>query len=67
MYTKKKNFKILSYTIICLSTLIFGLVISTSAQGKIFKVEDIEISEPYNNDFNKEKVISKAFLKHLKN
>ena len=66
MYTKKKNFKILSYTIICLSTLIFGLIISTSVQSKIFKVEDIEISEPFNNDFNKEKVISKAFSEAFK-
>ena len=61
MYTKKKNFKILSYIIICLSTLIFGLIITTSAQSKIFKIEDIEIYEPFNVNFNKEIVINKAF------
>ena len=61
MYTKKKFFKILSYTIIYLSTLIFALIITTSAQSKIFKIEDIEIIEPFNANFNKEIVINKAF------
>jgi len=61
MYTKKKNFKILSYLIICLSTFIFALIITTSAQSKIFKIEDIEIYEPFNANFNKEIVINKAF------
>ena len=61
MYTKKKIFKIVSYKIVCLSTLIFALILTSSAQGKIFKVEDIEISEPFNTNFDKEKVINKAF------
>ena len=61
MYTKKINFKILSYIIICLSTLIFCLIITTSAQSKIFKIEDIEIYEPFNTNFNKEILINKAF------
>ena len=61
MYTKKKFFKIVSYKIVCLSTLIFALVLTSSAQGKIFKIEDIEISEPFDANFNKEKVINKAF------
>ena len=61
MYTKKKIFKIVSYTIIYLSTSIFALVMTTNAQSKIFKIEDIEISEPFNANFNKEKVINKAF------
>ena len=61
MYTKKINFKILSYIIICLSTLIFCLIITTSVQSKIFKIEDIEIYEPFNTNFNKEILINKAF------
>ena len=61
MYTIKKFFKILSYIIIYLSTLITALIITTSAQSKIFKIEDIEIYEPFNADFNKEIVINKAF------
>ncbi len=61
MYTKKNFFKIVSYIIICLSTLFFASMLTTSAQGKIFKIENIEISEPFNADFNKEKVINRAF------
>ena len=62
MYTKIKFFKFLSFVIICLSTLIFSSILITSAESKIFKIADIEISEPFNNNFNKEKVINKAFV-----
>ena len=61
MYIKKKFFKILSYKIVCLSTLIFAFILTSNAHGKIFKIEDIEISEPFDINFNKEKVINKAF------
>ena len=61
MYTKKKFFKIVSCKNICLSTLVLVFILISSAQGKIFKIENIEISEPFDNNFNKEKVISKAF------
>jgi len=61
MYTIKELFKILSYIIIYLSTLISALIITTSAQSKIFKIEDIEVYEPFNANFNKELVINKAF------
>ena len=61
MYTKKKFFKIVSYKIVYLSTLIFALILTSSAQSKIFKIEDLEISEPFDTNFNKEKVINKAF------
>ena len=66
MYTKKNFFKIVSYTIIYLSTSIFALVMTTNVQSKIFKIEDIEISEPFNANFNKEKVINKAFSNAFK-
>ena len=61
MYTKKKNFKIVSFVIICLSTLILAAILTTSAESKIFKISDIQISEPYNANFNKDKVINKGF------
>ncbi len=61
MYTKKKFFKIVSYKILYLSTLIFALILTSSAQSKIFKIEDIEISEAFDANFNKEMVINKAF------
>ena len=61
MYTKKNIFKIVSYIIICLSTLILATIPITNAESKIFKISDIEISEPFNSNFNKEKVINEAF------
>ena len=66
MYTKKIFFKIVSSVIICLSTLIVVAIPTTSVECKIFKISDIEISEPFNVNFNKEKVINKGFLKAFK-
>ena len=66
MYTKKKKYKILYSVIIYLSTLIFVSLSITSAKSKIFKINDIEISEPFNVTFNKEKVINKAFSSAFK-
>lgn len=62
MYTKIIFFKFLSFAIICLSTLLISSILITSAESKIFKIADIEISEPFNTNFNKEKVINKAFV-----
>tara|TARA_B100000575_G_C23038606_1_gene597761 strand:+ start:20 stop:1030 length:1011 start_codon:yes stop_codon:yes gene_type:complete len=39
---------------------------TTSVESKIFKISDIEISEPFNLNFNKEEVINKGFLKAFK-
>ena len=61
MYTKNKLFKIVSHTIICLSTLFLALLLITNAESKIFKIEDIEISEKFDANFNKEKAINSAF------
>ena len=61
MYTKKKIFKIVSFIIICLSTLILVTIPTTIVESKIFKISDIEISEPFDTKFNKEKVINKGF------
>ena len=61
MYTKKKFFKIVSKIIICLSTLFLALLISTSTKSKIFKIENIEISETFDANFSKEKAINRAF------
>ena len=61
MYTKKKFFKILSQTIICLSTLFSAILLSTSSESKIFKIEDIEIAEKFDANFNKEIAINNAF------
>ena len=61
MYTKKKIFKIVSFIIICLSTLIWIIIPTTIVESKIFKISDIEIAEPFDAKFNKEKVINKGF------
>jgi len=66
MYTKKIFFKIVSFVIICFSTLIMVVIPTTSVESKIFKISDIEISEPFNLNFNKEEVINKGFLKAFK-
>ncbi len=63
MYLKNLNPRILSYIIFIIIILLFFPTISFS---KIFKVKDIEISEPFNANFKKELVISKAFIKAFK-
>ena len=66
MYTKKKFFKIVSTIIIYLYTLAFALIITTNVQSKIFKIKNIEISEPFDVNFNRENVINYAFTKAFK-
>ena len=61
MYTKIKILKIVSFIIICLSTLILVIIPTTLVESKIFKISDIEIAEPFDARFNKEKVINKGF------
>ncbi len=61
MYFKKEIIKIVSYIIFCLSTLILNSTLTTKAESKIFKIEDIEVFEPFGVNFNKDKVINKAF------
>ena len=61
MYFKKEIIKIVSYIIFCLSTMILNSTLTTKAESKIFKIEDIEVFEPFGVNFNKDKVINKAF------
>ena len=61
MYIKKNLINIVSIIIICLSTLIYNSIFTTKAESKIFKIENIEISEPFTTNFNKEEIINKAF------
>lgn len=62
MYTKKEFIKIVSYIIFCLYTLFIISILTSKAESKIFKINEIEISEPFGVNFNKDKVINKAFL-----
>ena len=62
MYSKKKNFcfKIYIYYFFLVSFLTY---FSTSnLKAKIYKVNNIQINEPYKLNFEKNKVITKAFL-----
>ncbi len=61
---KKKNKFNTSIYILFLFFLIFFTKFSTiSANANTYKIDDLEISKPYDNNFNKEAVIDKAFIK----
>ena len=60
---KKNKFDLLIY-ILFLFFLIFFTKFSTSvANANTYKITDLEISTPYDNNFNKEAVIDEAFEK----
>ena len=62
--TKKKNKYNVSTYILFLFFLIFFTKFSTiSATANTYKIANLEISKPYDNNFNKEAVIDKAFIK----
>ena len=62
MLNKKQNRS--SFYILFLFFLIFFIKFSTTnVFAKIYKITDIEISEPYDLNFSKEKVIDVAFKK----
>ena len=52
--------------IIFFSTLLFFNFSSTELKSSIFSVNDIEITEPFELNFKKEKVVDKAFIKAFK-
>ena len=60
---KKNKFNFVIY-ILFLFFIIFFTKFSTSvANANTYKIADLEISKPYDNNFNKEGVIDKAFIK----
>ena len=52
--------------IIFLSTVLFFNFSSTELKSSIFSVNDIEITEPFELNFKKEKVVDKAFIEAFK-
>ena len=61
---KKKNKFNISIYILFLFFIIFFTKFSTiSVNANTYKIDDLEISKPYDNNFNKEAVIDKAFIK----
>ena len=61
MFLKKNFLKPSSYIVFTIFVIFFICFIHTNTFGKIFKIQDIKIEEPFNSNFNKEKVINKAF------
>ena len=61
MFLKKNFLKFSSYIVFTIFVIFFICFINTNTFGKIFKIQDIEIEEPFDSNFNKEKVINKAF------
>ncbi len=61
---KKKNiFNGLIYILFLFFLIFFTKFSTTSANANVYKVVDLEISKPYDNNFNKEEVIDLAFKK----
>ena len=62
MYLKKIIFSLKKTYIFFFITLLFLNFTTTDVKASIFKVDDIEISEPFELKFNRYKVIDKAFV-----
>ena len=64
MQIKKKNNKSINlYIFIFIFVLFINIVSTTSSKANYFKITDLEISEPFELNFSKEKVIDKGFEK----
>ena len=59
----KKLFKILIYNFFVLFFIYLFLFSTNEVYANTYKIENIEISDEYNTNFNKDDVIDKAFLK----
>ena len=59
----KKLFKIFLYNFFILFFIYLSLFSTNEVYANTYKIENIEISDEYNTNFNKEDVIDKAFIK----
>jgi len=59
---KKLNNSNKLYIIFFSSVLFINIIFSTSLNASLFKISDLEISEPFELNFNKEKVVEKGFI-----
>ena len=63
MQVKKKLNKLISLYIIFFSTLLFiNIILTSPIKANSFKINELGISEPFELNFNKEKIIEKAFI-----
>ena len=60
MFFKKKNYRYIYIFNLIFFTLL-TIFSTTNVFSKIYKIEDIEVNEPYNLSFQKNRVIEKAF------
>ena len=60
---KKYNFDNIIYILFFFFIIIFIKFSTVSVKANTYKIVDLEISKPYDNNFDKEKVIDKAFEK----
>ena len=60
---KKLNNSNKLYIIFFSFVLFINIIFSTSLNASLFKISDLEIVEPFELNFNKEKVIEKGFIK----
>ena len=60
---KKYNFDNIIYILFFFFIIIFIKFSTVSVKASTYKIVDLEISKPYDNNFDKEKVIDKAFEK----
>ena len=63
IFKKKYKFNFLFYILFLFILIIFIKFSTYSANANTFKIENLEISKPYDNNFNKESVIDIAFKK----
>ena len=62
-FNKKLNKPNKLYIIFFSLVLFINIIFSTAINADTFKITDLEISEPFELDFNKEQVIDKGFKK----
>jgi len=60
---KKNKFDLLIYILFLFFLIFFNKFSTSNANANTYKVEDLEISKPYDNSFNKEAIIDEAFEK----
>ena len=60
---KKKNFYNSFYILFFLLIIIFNKFSTTEVKANSYKIENLQISKPYNNNFDKKIVIDSAFTK----
>jgi hypothetical protein len=64
MQIKKKLNKLIRLYIIFFSSILFiNIIFTSSLTANTFKIKDLEVSEPFELNFDKEKVIDKGFQK----